>query len=384
MSPSFEIHGHCDARFAKVKDAFAANFEAGREVGASFAATRDGELVVDLWAGHADAARTRPWQRDTIANVFSTTKAMTALVAHMLADRGLLDLDAPVARYWPEFAANGKESIPVHYLLSHRAGLAALRPRLTAEDLYDWKRMTDVLAAEAPWWEPGSASGYHAMTYGYLVGEVVRRITGATLGTFFREEVAKPLGADFQIGLAASEDARVADMVPPSAAEIAAAGAGAALDPESLLGKMMGNPPLAPDAANTRAWRAAEIPAANGHGNARSIAAVMGVLACGGSANGVRLLGEAALARAVSEQFYGQDLVLPLVARWGLGFMLSSDHLPLDPQRAAYGHGGWGGSLGIADPTARLSWAYVMNKMSPGTVGDTRAFLLAMALYAAL
>jgi CubicO group peptidase (beta-lactamase class C family) len=381
---SSAIQGSCDPRFAKVRDAFAANFAAGREVGASFAATVDGELVIDLWGGHADAERTRPWQRDTIANVFSTTKAMTALVAHMLADRGLLDLDAPVAKYWPEFAAAGKQSMPVHYLLSHRAGLAALREPLPVEALYDWERMTGVLAAESPWWEPGSASGYHALTYGHLVGEVVRRVAGKSLGAFFRDEVAAPLGADFHIGLAASEDARVADMVAPSADEVAAAGPGAAVDPESLLGKVLANPPITPGVANTRAWRAAEIPAANGHGNARSVATVLAALACGGAASGVRLLGEGALARAVAEQCYAQDLVLPLSMRWGLGFMLSSDHLPLDPKRAAFGHGGWGGSLGIADPATRVSWAYVMNKMSPGTVGDTRAFMLAMALYAAL
>src|SRR5262245_40758050 len=201
------IDGQCDPRFAAVRDTFAAAFEAGREVGASFAATVDGRPVVDLWGGFADAARTRPWQRDTIVNVFSTTKAMTALVAHMLADRGALDLDAPVTRYWPEFAAAGKESIPVHYLLSHRSGLAALRAQLPVEALWDWRRMTDALAAQAPWWEPGSASGYHAMTYGYLVGEVVRRAAGTTVGAFFRDEVATPLGADFHIGIAADEDA---------------------------------------------------------------------------------------------------------------------------------------------------------------------------------
>src|SRR2546426_11011682 len=217
------VQGCCDARFAVVREAFAANFEAGREVGASFAATVDGEPVVDLWGGHADAARTRPWARDTIVNVFSTTKAMTALCAHMLADRGRLDLDAPVARYWPEFARAGKERITTRHLLTHSAGLAALRRSLPTEALYDWTRMVEALAAETPWWEPGSANGYHAMTYRYLVGEVVRRLTGKTLGKFLRDEVTAPLGADFHIGLAPSEDARVAEMVPPNAAEAAAA-----------------------------------------------------------------------------------------------------------------------------------------------------------------
>jgi CubicO group peptidase (beta-lactamase class C family) len=385
MSGAVEIQGDCDRRFEKVRDAFAANFATGREVGASFAATIEGEPVVDLWAGFADGARTRPWQRDTIVNVFSTTKAMTALVAHVLADRGLLDLDAPVAKYWPEFAANGKAAMPVHFLLSHRAGLAALRAPLPTEALWDWRRMTDALAAEAPWWEPGTTNGYHAMTYGYLVGEVVRRVAGKTLGAFFRDEIAGPLGADFHIGLAAREHARAGEMVGPTAAENAAAGGAAEIDPASMLGKVMSNPPITPDVANRAEWRSAEIPAANGHGNARSVARVMAVLACGGTLGGRRYLGADAIARATTEQSFAQpDLVLGVPLRWGMGLMLSSDLLPLSPDRSAFGHGGWGGSLGVAVPTARLSWSYVMNKMSPGTLGDTRALGLVGALYGSL
>lgn len=379
MPAETPIQGHCDPRFEKVRDAFAANFEAGQEVGASFAVTIDGDPVVDLWGGHADAAKTRPWTRDTIVNVWSTTKAMTALVAHMLADRGEIDLDAPVARYWPEFAAGGKGSIPVHMLLSHRAGLPALRETLPVEAFWTWDAMPRALAAQEPWWEPGTAHGYHAITYGHLVGEVVRRAAGTTIGTFFRDEVAKPLGADFHIGLPASEDARVADLVPPAAHEMPPAP-----DPETLRGRTLTNPPLTAEVALRTEWRRAEIPAANGHGNARSVAQVMGMLACGGVAEGRRFLSESALARATSEQGYAEDLVLPLHARWGLGFMLSSPHLPLDPNHRAFGHGGWGGSLGIADPDRRLSWAYVMNKMSPGTTGDLRAMGPVTALYGAL
>jgi CubicO group peptidase (beta-lactamase class C family) len=367
------IEGECAARFGAVRETFAKSFAAGREVGASFAATLDGELVVDLWGGHVDAARTRPWQRDTLANVFSTSKALAALCLHQLADRGRLDLGAPVAEYWPEFAAGGKSALPVHWLLSHRAGLAALRTPLPTEALFDWKRMTDALASETPWWEPGSRSGYHAMTYGYLVGEVLRRVDGRTLGAFLRDEVAKPLGADFWIGLPAAEHARVAE-----------AGAAAQPAPDSLLAQVLGNPPLAPETANRPAWRRAEIPAANGHGNARSVARVMAALACGGSLGGVRLLSSEALARATTEQCFGPDLVLGVPMRWGQGFMLASDALPLGPSRRAFGHGGWGGSLGIADPDSRVSWAYVMNGMSAGTLGDTRAFELAQAFYAAL
>ena len=375
-----EIPGTCAPRFAAVRDAFAANFAAGREVGASFAVTVDGEPVVDIWGGHADAERSRPWTADTIVNVFSTTKAMTALVAHMLVDRGLLDVDAPVARYWPEFAAAGKASMPVRQLLSHTAGLAGLTPRLPLEALYDWTRMTDALAAEAPWWEPGTQSGYHAMTYGFLVGEVVRRITGTSLGAFFREEVARPLRADFHIGLPATEDERVAEMVPPARGEAPLG----VLDLKTLAGRVLSNPPLRPEAANALDWRRAEIPAANGHGNARSVARVLSALACGGALNGTRLLGEATLRRAIEEQYYGKDVVLGRTFRWGLGFMLTSEAMPLGPNPHVFGHGGWGGSLGFADLDARVSWAYIMNKMSPGTTGDFRVAGMLTALYGAL
>ena len=378
------IHGRCDPRLVAVRDAFAANFAAGREVGASFAATVEGELVVDLWGGWADAAQTRPWERDTIVNVFSTTKAMTALCAHILVDRGQLDLDAPVARWWPEFAQGGKERITTRHLLSHTAGLAALRRSLPTEALYDWTRMIEALAAEAPWWEPGSANGYHALTYGYLVGEVVRRIAGRTLGRFLRDQVTAPLGADFHIGLAPSEDARVAEMVPPSPEESGAAYPAKGIDPQSVSARTLNNPPLRPEVANRPEWRRAEIPAANGHGNARSVARVMAALACGGALDGVRLLREPTLAQAIAEQRYAKDLVLGFTMRWGLGFMLTSRQLPLGPNPRTFGHGGWGGSLGVADLDAHVSWAYVMNKMSPGTTGDTRAAGIVATLYGSL
>lgn len=378
------MHGTCAPGFAAVREAFRANFVDGREVGASFAAVLDGRPIVDLWAGHADAAGTRPWERDTIVNVFSTTKAMTALVAHMLVDRGLLDVDAPVARHWPEFAAAGKERITTRQLLAHSAGLAAIRRPLTMEAFYDWQTVIDALAAEEPWWEPGTQSGYHALTYGHLVGEVVRRVSGRTPGAFLREEVTGPLGADFHLGMPAAEDARVGEVVPPTHAESAAAGSAAAIDPTSLLGKVMSNPPLRADVANTPAWRRAELPAVNGHGNARSIARIMGALGRGGTLDGVRLLGESTLARAIEEQSYARDLVLPFRMRWGLGFMLTSDTLPLGPNPRIFGHGGWGGSLACADLDARLGWAYVMNKMSPGTTGDMRAAAIVGALYGSL
>jgi CubicO group peptidase (beta-lactamase class C family) len=384
MTMTAMIDGRCDPRFASVRDAFSANFEAGREVGASFAATLNGELVVDLWGGYADAASTRAWEADTIINVFSTTKAMTALCAHILVDGGALDVDSPVCRYWPEFAQAGKEKITTRQLLSHTAGLAAIRQPLSTEVLYDWGRMIEVLAAEAPWWEPGTANGYHALTYGHLVGEVIRRISGKTPGVFFREEVAAPLGADFHIGLPESEDSRVADMVPPTTEEITASGAPTNLDRETLVGRALSNPPLRAEFANRPEWRRAEIPAANGHGNARAVARVMAVLACGGKVDGVRLLGEQTIVKAIEEQRYAKDLILGFKMRWALGFMLTSRQLPLGPNPRTFGHGGWGGSLGFADCDARVSWAYIMNKMSPGTAGDTRVAGILAALYGAL
>jgi CubicO group peptidase (beta-lactamase class C family) len=378
------IDGHCDPRFASVRDAFSANFEAGREVGASFAATVNGELVVDLWGGYADAASTRPWESDTIINVFSTTKAMTALCAHILVDGGALDVDSPVARYWPEFAQAGKERITTRQLLSHTAGLAAIRQPLPTEALYDWARMIEVLAAESPWWEPGTANGYHALTYGHLVGEVIRRISGKSPGAFFREHVAAPVGADFHIGVPESEDPRVAEMVPPTTEEIRAAGSPTTLDSDTLVGRALSNPPFRAEFANRPDWRRAEIPAANGHGNARSVARVLAVLACGGRVDGVRLLGEQTIAKAIEEQRYAKDLILGFKMRWGLGFMLTSRQLPLGPNPRTFGHGGWGGSLGFADLDARVSWAYIMNKMSPGTAGDTRVAGILAALYGAV
>ncbi|HTO06042.1 MAG TPA: serine hydrolase domain-containing protein [Myxococcota bacterium] len=377
-----EVGGHCSARFARVQDAFAKNFAVENEVGASFAATVNGELVVDLWGGHADAARTRPWQRDSLANVWSTTKAMTALCAHVLADRGGLDFDAPVARYWPEFAAAGKGAIPVRYLLSHQSGLAGLSEPMPAEGVLDWQGFCAALAAQKPLWEPGTRSGYHAITFGHLVGEVLRRIDGRTLGAFFRDEVASKLGAEFWIGLPESEEPRVVEMVPPDPpaplAEPPKPG-----DSSYELRRALANPSVTQTIANTRAWRAAEVPAANGQANARGAARIMAALACGGSLDGVRLLREASIARAIAEQCYGKDLVLGPM-RWGLGFMLASKDLPLSPNPRTFGHGGWGGSFALADCDARVSLAYVMNRMSPGTTGDKRLGRLIRALYGGL
>ena len=372
------VEGRCDARFAAVREVFAANLDGGLEVGASVAVALDGELVVDLWGGSRDAAGTEPWRADTITNVWSTTKPMTALCALILADRGEIDLDAPVARYWPEFAAAGKGAIEVRHLMAHTSGLSGWDEPLSAHDLCDWERCTSLLAAQAPWWPPGTASGYHAVTQGYLVGEVVRRVTGETLGGFLAHEVTGPLGADFHVGLAAEHDHRVARVIPPAGDHVAG------LPRDSLGARTLGNPRMGAEFSWEPAWRRAEIPAANGHGNARSVATVQAVLACGGAANGVRLLSEQGCAAVFREQSNGVDLVLGLPLRLGVGYGLNSPEMPISPNPRACFWGGWGGSLVVADLDARLCVAYVMNRMGDGTMGDTRGAGLVAATYRAL
>ncbi len=372
-----QVHGHCDARFAGVREVFANNLKSGIDVGASFAATVDGEMVVDLWGGFADQAQTQAWARDTIVNVYSTTKTMTALTALLLADRGVLDLHAPVARYWPEFAANGKESVKVSHLLSHAAGLSGWDTRITPEELYDWDRTCALLAAQKPWWTPGEKPGYHALSQGFLVGEVIRRASGKTVGTLFREEIAGPLGADFHIGLAAEHDARVGQLIPP----VTPLGQGR--DPKSIAGRTLDNPTLTALEPRTRGWRAAEIPAAGGIGNARSVAEVQTVLANRGVSKGKRIMSEAGTRLALEPQIEGTDLVLGLPVRYGMGYGLPGEAMPLPSPNSCF-WGGWGGSLVIVDQDRRACFAYVMNKMGEGTTGDLRAFQLIMPMYQAL
>jgi CubicO group peptidase (beta-lactamase class C family) len=374
-STAMPVHGTCDPAFAAVRDAFVSNFANNLEVGACFTAAVAGETVVDLWSGYRDARRARPWERDTIVCVWSTTKVMTALCAWMLAARGALDLDAPVARYWPEFAAAGKGELPVRLLLSHSSGLAGWEQPLDMSDLYDWERSTGLLAAQAPWWEPGSASGYHAVTFGHLIGEMVRRITGRSLGRFFRDEVATPLRADFHIGLPAEHEPRLGEMVSPTEPPG---------EMTEMLKKVMSNPRgWSPGVSRDRAYRAAEVPGANGHGNARSVARVAAALASGGALDGVRLLPERFFDAVLEQQIYGQDLVLGLPIRWGLGVGLPSNEMPLPNPRSFY-WGGWGGSLCLVDLDAHVACAYVMNKMSNTTMGDRRGLDLVAAVYGAL
>ncbi len=372
------VDGTCAPRFAGVRDAFAANFASGLDVGASVAVAVDGALEVDLWGGYADGERTRPWERDTIVTVFSTTKTMMALTALMLADRGAIDLDAPVARYWPEFAANGKGDVRVRHVLAHTSGVSGWQERLAVEDLYDWDRATGCLAAQAPWWAPGTASGYHALNQGFLVGEVVRRATGEAMGTLFARDIAAPLGADFHIGLAAEHDARVSRVIPP------VTGLPRLGDGDSIAIRTLGNPPLRAEATWTEAWRRAELGAVGGHGNARSVAMIQSVLACGGAVGGRRLLSQEGCAAVFQEEARGMDLVLGVPVRLGMGYGLTSPETPMGPNPRTCFWGGWGGSLVVVDCDARMVVAYVMNRMGEGTLGDARGISLVLAAYAGL
>jgi CubicO group peptidase (beta-lactamase class C family) len=374
-----EVHGSCDSRFERVREAFASNFDQGLDVGASVAVTWRGEMVVDLWAGSANDNGSRAWERDTIVNVYSTTKTMTALCALLLADRGELDFYAPVAKYWPEFAQNGKGAIEVRHLMSHTAGLPGWDTRITTEDLYDWEKVTSLLAAQAPWWEAGTASGYHAITQGNLVGEVVRRISGKSVGQFLAEEIARPLDADFHIGLNASEDHRVADLIPPEEVAGALAATG-----DSVVARVFRWPTMNALDSRTRAWRAAEIPAANGHGNARSIAKIHTVLVNGGEAWGKRLLSPAGCDRIFEEQVNGTDLVLGTPLRHGIGFGLNNPEVPIGPNPRTCYWGGWGGSLALLDFDANLVVGYAMTKMNSTTTGDMRTVNLGAAVYESL
>jgi CubicO group peptidase (beta-lactamase class C family) len=378
-----------------VREVFQKNFESDVELGAAVSVTLNGEPVIDLWGGHLDLDRSREWERDTLVNVYSTTKGMTAACAHRLVERGELDLDAPVAEYWPEFSAAGKELLPVRYLLSHQAGLPALSKPLPEGAHYDWEVMTSALAEQKPWWEPGTQHGYHALTYGYLVGEVVRRISGLTLGNYFREHFAEPLDLDFHIGLAPEHDARTSAL---HAAPRPAAGSDVSklpgplgdfmrdmTDPTTMTGAAFMNPRQKEGAVNTREWRAAEIPAANGHGTARAIARFYAALASGGELDDVRVLESQTIERALQEQVFGPDSVLgQLPMRFGLGFMLRQDMIPIGPNPRAFGHPGAGGSIGFADPDAGVGFGFTMNQMQMGLVGSAGAFAMIRALFDAL
>lgn len=373
-----DIQGTWSDEFAGVTEALANNLDAGADIGASAAVFVEGEAVVDVWGGAFDEARTRPWERDTIVNTFSTTKTMTALCALILADRGELDPYAPVTKYWPEFGAAGKAAIEVRHLLGHTAGLAGWTETVSLEDIYDREKSTALLARQAPWWKPGSASGYHPITFGPLMGEVIRRVTGKTLATFFAEEVAGPLGADYHIGAGPECDARIALLIQSSPT----------IEPSGdlLADRAFFNPLVSPQVSGTIPWRRAELGGSNGHGNARSVALVQTVLACGGEVRGVRLLSERGCLRALDPQSNGTDLVFRMPIRFGMGYAIGCPALEqefgarIDGHRIAF-WGGSGGSWVINDLDEHLTVAFVMNKHVESGGWDHRAMDVVRAAY---
>ncbi len=371
-----ELSGTSDDRFQPLIDIVEQQLASGYDLGASFAVAVDGELVCDVWGGWVDEARSIPWQADTITNVWSTTKTMTALSALLLIDRGALDPDEKVATYWPEFAANGKDGIEVRHLLSHTSGVSAWAQPVTPDDVLDDDRATAMLATQEPWWEPGTASGYHALNQGHLVGEVIRRIDGRGLKRFFAEEIADPLGADFTIGSPPENHDRIADVVPPPPLPIPED-----LDPESVMIKTFTGPAPEANIAHTPEWRAATIGAANGHGNARSVARIQAAVSNRGSSNGVELLSSSTVDRIFEVQASGVDLVLGLPVKFGLGYGLAdeSDPLGIDWGRVCF-WGGWGGSIVINDLDNRVTMTYMMNRMQAGLVGNETSAALIKAL----
>jgi CubicO group peptidase (beta-lactamase class C family) len=375
-----EVHGTVDDRFAGVRDALAAQLD-GEELGASIAVDVDGETVVDIWGGFRDEARTTPWTQDTIVNVWSTTKTITALAVLTLAEKGQLDVHAPVAQYWPEFAANGKEAVLVKHLMAHTSGVAGWDPPFTAEDMYDWDSAVARLAAQAPWWEPGTASGYHAQNQGHLLGELVRRVDGRSLKQYVAEELAGPFGADFQIGATPEDEDRIAPVIPPPPLPVDLS----ALDPTSPMVRCFTGPVADAANANTAAWRAADLGALNGHSNAKGVLDIMRVVSLGGEAGGVRLLSDTTIDLIFDVQADDVDLVLGAPFRRGIGFGLSpSGAVPYLPDgRVAY-WGGWGGSIIVMDVDRRVTTSYMMNRMAPGIVGSPRAEAYLGAVYAAL
>ncbi|MGY6500991.1 MAG: serine hydrolase domain-containing protein [Acidimicrobiales bacterium] len=369
-----DLEGTTDPRFATLADIVERQLDSGYDLGASLAVAVDGELVTDCWGGWADEAHATPWTADTITNVWSTTKTMTALSALVLIDRGLLDPHEKVATYWPEFATNGKEGIEVRHLMSHTSGVSAWAQPITVDDILDDDRATAHLATQAPWWEPGTASGYHALNFGHLIGEVIRRIDGRGLAPFFAEEIAGPLGADFTIGSPPSEHHRISPVVPPPPLDVPAD-----IDPDSVVFKTFTGPAPEASIAHTPAWRAATIGGANGHGNARSVARIQSAVSNGGSAAGVDLISAETVQRIFEVQSDGVDLVLGIPIRYGLGYALAH---PDDPMGMTAGQvcywGGWGGSIVVNDVDNHITVAYMMNRMQAGLVGnETSAALLA-------
>ena len=371
------VHGLCPPRFHGVREAFEASFAAGEELGARFCLAIEGEIVLDLIGGTADRAGTIPFAADTLTPVYSTTKAMASLLIARLVDQGKLSYGQRVAEVWPEYGQAGKGEITVEIVMSHQDGLAGFPEPMEPSLWFDWDAICAKLAAMAPLWPPGSASGYHPVTFGYLAGEIFRRVDGRTMGKALREDIAEPFGLDLWIGLPDCEFGRVAQMRPPSA----------------LVNFGVINPALtaafltkwsSPGGRSQVEWRKMELPSANGHATAEALARMMAILACDGAIDGVQVLSPGMAARASAERIRGQDLVLPYQISWGAGFMRNEPNFFCGPTADAFGHSGWGGSCAFADPERRISASYVMNRQSAELIGDHRPRRLIDAAYAVL
>lgn len=373
-----QVQGHCDDRFSSLRTLLQSNIDSGEELGASLAVELDGKVVVDLWGGYTDESRNEQWQENTIVNVWSTTKNVGSLAALLAVDRGFLDLDEKVSKYWPEFAANGKEEIRVRQIISHTSGVAGWDGPISMEEYYDVKNANVKLAEQAPWWEPGTASGYHAFSHGHLISELLRRTTGKSLKKFVADELAGPLNTDFQLGLAEKDDARVTNIVipppPPSGA------APPPPEPGSVKEKASKWPPFNPSLGNTKAWRDAEIGSGNGHANGRSVARILSPLALGGKVDGKQYLSPNTIEQIFREQANGLDLSVGLKIRFGTGFGLPAKDTYFDwapCEGRVFGWGGFGGSMGIVDVDRRMTIGYAMNKMHPVGMGSvcTKAYV---------
>ena len=375
------IAGWVAPGFDVVQDAFAANFRRGEdeeECGAALAVYLEGRCVADLWGGFTDAARTRPWARDTLVNVWSASKGVTALAVAMLVDQGRARYDDAVAMYWPEFAANGKAGVTLGQILSHQSGVNGWEVPTSWDELYDWATATARLAAQAPFWVPGTLASYHAVTHGFLAGEVVRRITGQDVGGFIRDAIATPLGADFHVGLAAAQDWRVAELIGPPPANAVPGGPGLG----EIARRAVTNPVADPKLANTRAWRAAQIPAANGQASAQGLARIYGALAAGGVLDGARVISAEGIERLRAPRHLGPDLMVG-PRHWGAG--MSSNVAPaFGPHADTFGHTGWGGAFGCANLRRRVGIGYAMNRMGGQITANPRGTSLAAAVFAAL
>ena len=367
-----EIHGKYDEKFKSIVDSFENQYKLDLDIGSSLAVTCEGELVVDIWAGSRDKDQTLPWEKDTIVNVFSSTKNATSLCAYILADRGQLDFFAPVCQYWPEFAQKGKDKILISHIMSHSAGLPGWDEPVSVTDIHDPDKIAALFEQQEAWWEPGTAVGYHAISIGNLMGEIIKRITGKSIGNFFREEIAEPLNIDFHIGLEDKHHSRVAEIHQPveeSPDQLFQ------FEEGSIMQKVMTNGIMSAPDALTAEWRRAEVPAAGGHGNGRSIAESMALMANGGVYNGKRIFSEGITENALKEQIRGNDLVLVEPLRWGIGFALPIEnatwHNYLGPKSCFWA--GWGGSMSIADMDKKISFGYTPYMMEEGAVGSERS-----------